>query len=141
MRSRVTLGDRTDGVVRFSGLPAVFLVAAVAAVAQSFGRFTYGVLLPAIRDDLGLSNTVAGSLGTANVAAYLVGTLTVASIAGRLRLLVIMRLGMVMAITGLGLAAIAPGARTLAAALSLAGFGGAFAWIPAPVVAARALAP
>lgn len=124
-----------------SGLPAVFLVAAVAAVAQAFGRFSFGVLLPAIRNDLGLSNTVGGSLGTANVAAYLVGTLTVASVAGRIRLLTIMRIGMVLAVVGLGLAAVAPGARTLAAALFLAGFGGAFSWIPAPVVAAAALAP
>ncbi len=141
MRPRVFLSQRTAGSVRFSGLPAVFLVAAVAAVAQAFGRFTFGVLLPAIRDDLGLSNTVAGSLGTANVAAYLIGTLTVASVAGRFRLLAIMRVGMVMAVTGLGLAALAPGAKTLAAALFLAGFGGAFTWIPAPVVAAGALAP
>lgn len=141
MRARVSLGGPTTGTGRLSGLPAVFLVAAVAAVAQAFGRFSFGVLLPAIRNDLGLSNTVGGSLGTANVAAYLIGTLTVASISGRIRLLAIMRTGMILAVSGLGLAAVAPGPRTLAAALFVAGFGGAFSWIPAPVVAAGALAP
>jgi predicted MFS family arabinose efflux permease len=141
MRAGVPLREPAAGRGRLTGLSAVFLVAAVAAVAQAFGRFSFGVLLPAIRNDLGLSNTVGGSLGTANVAAYLIGTLAVASISGRIRLLSIMRIGMILAVTGLGLAAIAPGPRTLAAALFLAGLGGAFSWIPAPVVAASALAP
>ncbi len=65
---------------RATGLPAVALVAVGAAVAQAFGRFTYGVLLPAVRDDLGISNTVAGSIGTVNVGAYLLGTLAVAAV-------------------------------------------------------------
>src|SRR5690606_8223031 len=70
MRARPSSTGPALGRRRLSGLPAVFLVAAVAGVAQSFGRFAFGVLLPAIRSDLGLSNTVGGSLGTANVAAY-----------------------------------------------------------------------
>ena len=75
------------------GLPAVFIMAAVAGVAQSFGRFAFGVVLPAIRDELGLSNTIAGTLTTVNVGAYLVGTLVVAWATGRYRLLPVMRLG------------------------------------------------
>ena len=127
--------------LRLTGTAAVVLVALTAAVAQSFGRFTFGVLLPAIRDDLDLSNTVAGSLATVNVAAYLAGTLIVASASSRFRLLVVMRTGMVLAVAGLSLAAISPGTVTLAAGLLLAGLGGALTWIPAPVVAAAALAP
>ncbi|MGE0306902.1 MAG: MFS transporter [Acidimicrobiia bacterium] len=38
-----------------------------------FGRFAYGALLPSIRDDLGLSYTVAGGLATLNLLAYLGG--------------------------------------------------------------------
>ena len=49
----------------------VVLVMAGACVAQAFGRFTYGVLLPAVRDDMLGSNRAAGLLGTVNVAAYL----------------------------------------------------------------------
>ena len=56
----------------------VILVALTAAVGQSFGRFSFGILLPAIRDDLGISNTLVGMLGAANVGAYLFGTLAVA---------------------------------------------------------------
>ena len=52
---------------RAQGWGVVILVALGAAVAQAFGRFTYSVLLPAVRDDLGVSNTVAGLLGTAPV--------------------------------------------------------------------------
>ena len=55
------------------GWVAVALVAVGATVAQASGRFTYSVLLPAVRDDLGLSNSIAGFLGTVNVAAYLLG--------------------------------------------------------------------
>ncbi len=126
---------------RLAGLAVVVLVALTAAVAQSFGRFTFGVLLPAIRDDLNLSNTVAGTLATVNVAAYLIGTLIVAAVASRFRLLVVMRVGMVLAVAGLSLASLSTGPLLLAAGLVLMGLGGALTWIPAPVVATAALAP
>lgn len=128
-------------VPRLTGPAAVVLVALTAAVAQSFGRFTFGVLLPAIRDDLGLSNTAAGSLATVNVAAYLVGTIIVASASSRFPLLKMMRAGMVLAVTGLSLAALSSGPVVLAIGLWLMGLGGALTWIPAPVVASAALAP
>ena len=61
-----------------SGWITVLVIALAAAVAQAFGRFSYGVLLPAIRDDMGITNTLAGFIGAANVGAYLIGTLMVA---------------------------------------------------------------
>jgi len=127
--------------VRVRGLPAVFLMAATAGVAQSFGRFAFGVVLPAIRNDLDLSNTVAGSLATINVGAYLAGTLAVAALAGSYKLVEIMRMGFVLAIAGLAWTAVAPGAWVIGFAMFLSGFGGAMIWIPAPVIAASALEP
>ena len=124
-----------------TGVAAVALMALVAAVAQSFGRFTYGVLLPAVRDDLGLSNTVAGSLATVNMATYLAGSLVVAAASSRFRLLGVMRVGVVLAVIGQALAAIAPGPLVLGVGLATMGMGGALAWIPAPVVTADALVP
>ena len=117
----------------------VLVVAVSAAVAQSFGRFTYGVLLPAIRDDLGLSNTVAGFIGTLNVGAYLAGTLAVAWATTRVTLLTVMRVGFVFSTVGLILSAVAPAEWLLGPAQFLAGFGGACIWIPAPVIATDAM--
>ena len=124
-----------------TGLPVVVLVAFVAAVAQSFGRFTLGVVLPAVRNDLGLSNTLAGSLATVNVGAYLIGTLAAGWATARFRLLSVMRVGVTLVAAAMLSATLATGAAALAGALFVMGFGGALTWIPAPVVAASALAP
>jgi len=117
----------------------VLLIAAGAAVAQSFGRFAYGLLLPAIRDDLAISNTLAGLIGAANVGAYLLGTLFVAWATSHYRLLSVLRLGLMLSTTGLLLAAVAPSPLLLAAALFLSGIGGACVWIPSPMIASDAL--
>ena len=117
----------------------MLLIAAGAAVAQSFGRFAYGLLLPAIRDDLAISNTLAGLIGAANVGAYLLGTLFVAWATSHYRLLSVLRLGLMLSTTGLLLAAVAPSPLLLAAALFLSGIGGACVWIPSPMIASDAL--
>ena len=121
------------------GWTTVTLVALGAAVAHAFGRFSYGLLLPAVRDDLGMSNTLAGVVGGANVGAYLLGTIIVAWATSRYLLLSVLRLGLILATSGLLLAAIADSPYLLAAGLFIAGIGGACVWIPAPVIAADAL--
>jgi predicted MFS family arabinose efflux permease len=126
---------------RARGWGVVLLVALGAAVAQAFGRFTYSVLLPAVRDDLGVSNTVAGLLGTANVGAYLAGTLLIIRATATVRLMTIMRIGFVLSLTGLALAGLAPNGVVLAAALVVMGLGGACIWIPSPAIAAAAVSP
>lgn len=123
------------------GVPAVVLIGLCAAVAQAFGRFTYGVLLPAIKDDLGISNTLAGFIGTLNVAAYLLGTIFVAAATSRFRLLEVLRFGFLFSIAGLILAAFAPNPTVLGLSQCLSGFGGACIWIPSPVVASDAMPP
>ncbi|XOV82835.1 MAG: MFS transporter [bacterium] len=123
------------------GWLTVILVASGAAVAHAFGRFSYGLLLPAVRDDLAISNTLAGFVGGANVGAYLLGTLLVAWATSHYRLLTVLRAGLLLATGGLLLAAAAPSPYVLAAGLFIAGIGGACVWIPAPVIAADALAP
>jgi predicted MFS family arabinose efflux permease len=54
-----------------------------AAVALGFSRFAYGLLLPAMRADLGWSYVEAGALNTANGAGYIAGALTAAWAAHR----------------------------------------------------------
>ena len=115
------------------------LVALAAAVGQAFGRFSYGVLLPAIRDDLSISNTLAGLVGSANMGAYLLGTLFVAWATARYRLISVMRFGLLCATGGLLIAGLADTPLALAWGLLISGIGGACLWIPAPVIAADAL--
>ncbi len=120
----------------------VGLVMASACVAQAFGRFTWGVVLPGARDDLlDGSNTLAGFFGTLNVTAYLLGTLAVSWAASRVSLVGLMRIGLSISTASLGLAAIAPNGPVLGIALFMMGIGGAVIWIPAPAISARSLPP
>ena len=117
-------------------------VMAAAAVAQSFGRFTYGVVLPSVRDDLlGGSNGTAGLLGTANVGAYLLGTIVVASLSTRLALTTLIRGGLCLSTFGLLAASVAGSGPLLALALMAMGLGGAAIWIPSPRLASLVLPP
>lgn len=118
------------------------LVMASACVAQAFGRFTWGVVLPDARDDvLGGSNTLAGFFGTVNVTAYLLGTLLVAWAASKVTLVGLVRLGLTISTGAIALAAFSPNAATLGFALFAMGLGGAIIWIPAPAISARTLPP
>jgi MFS family permease len=120
----------------------IVLVMATACVAQAFGRFTWGVVLPDARDDLlDGSNTIAGLFGTLNVTAYLVGTFAVSWMASRVSLVGLLRIGIILSTGALGLAAFAPSGLILAVALTIMGLGGALIWIPSPSIAARVLPP
>lgn len=62
-----------------------------AAVSLGITRFSYGLLLPPMREDLGWSYTLAGSMNTANAAGYLLGALMTPALMrrfGPIRLLV-----------------------------------------------------
>ena len=123
----------------FWGWTVVLLIALAAAVGHAFGRFSYGVVLPAVRDDMGITNALAGSIGAANVSAYLLGTIVVAWATSKFRLASVMRLGLVLVTLGLLIASMATGPWSLSAGLFLTGMGGAFLWIPSPVIAADSL--
>lgn len=133
--------SRPAGIAERTWL-VVGLVMASACVAQAFGRFTWGVVLPGARDDvLGGSNTLAGFFGTLNVTAYLIGTLVVSWAASKVSLVGLMRIGLSISTAALGLAAIAPNGPVLGLALFAMGLGGAVIWIPAPAISARAMPP
>lgn len=130
-------GDRLERAWLVIGL-----VMAAACVAQAFGRFTWGVVLPGARDDvLGGSNTLAGFFGTLNVTAYMVGTLAVSWASSKFSLVQLMRIGLSISTSALALAAFAPNGPVLGLALFAMGLGGAVIWIPSPAIAARALPP
>ena len=52
-----------------------FALALGAAISLGLARFSYGLFLPYMREDLGWSYLVAGSMNTANAAGYFVGAL------------------------------------------------------------------
>lgn len=110
-----------------------------ACVAQAFGRFTYGVVLPAVRDDLLGSNRAAGLIGTLNVAAYLAGTLAVATWSARLAPVTMVRAGLCLSTGGLLLASRSGSGAVLGLAVVAMGLGGAAIWIPSPRLAAAVL--
>lgn len=58
-----------------AGWVLALLLAFGPAVSNSFARFAYALVLPAMRDDLLLNYAQAGWLNTANAAGYLVGAL------------------------------------------------------------------
>jgi len=119
----------------------VLLVALASAVAQSFGRFSYALLLPAIDRDLLNSYAVAGLVGTANVGAYLLGTLAVSALSRRARPAALIQAGLAASAAGLALLTVADSAAVLAVGLGLTGFGGAFIWVPAPGLAGSVVRP
>ncbi len=119
----------------------VLLVALASAVAQSFGRFSYALLLPAINRDLLGSYAVAGVVATANVTAYLLRTPAVSALSRRARPAALIHAGLVCSVLGLALLARAGGAGELSVGLVLTGVGGAFIWVPAPGLAGSVVRP
>ncbi len=118
----------------------VFAVVPLAAmVAQSFGRFTYAAILPALQEDLAISYTLAGSFGTANLVAYLVGSAAVSWATTRFALSAMIKGGLIASVGGLFLLWWSPNLGVLVLGMVVTGLAGAFIWIPAPgVVAAMA---
>ena len=107
------------------------------AVSNSFARFAYALMLPAIRADLGLNYSQAGALNTANAIGYLGGALFAAryvSALGNRRLFCTGMVATVIAILGSGLTGdfVAQlGLRTVA------GVGGAMVFICGAVLASN----
>ncbi len=108
-----------------------------AAISLGITRFSYGLLLPPMREDLGWSYTVAGSMNTANAAGYLLGAL--------LTPMLMRRFGPVRLLVGGALWAslfmVASGFFTSAAALLLqrllAGLASAWVFVAGGLLAAR----
>ena len=120
---------------------AVAFAAASAGVAQGFGRFTLGVVLPAMRNDLGLFQHCRRVSRDCKRNCLSRWHLAVAIASSRITLLTIMRIGLLIAVGGQVLCAFAPGVIVLALGMFCSGFGGAWVWIPTPVVASAAFAP
>jgi len=117
------------------------LVTITPVVSHAFGRSTYGLLLPAMEDTLGLSHAQTGLGGTAIYGAYLLGVIVVALLSPRFEPITILRGGV--AVVGLGLVWMST-VHTLPAlmlGLFLTGGAGAGIWITGPGIVSASVEP
>jgi MFS family permease len=108
-------------------------------VSQMFARFTYSLIFTAMQRDLGLSYTLVGSIGSANLAAYLLAVVGVTWLATRWPADRMVRTGLIVATVGIGGIAFAPSTGWLVVAFVVAGASGALVWVPIPAVATALL--
>lgn len=113
----------------------VVLVALSGVVSHVFGRATMGVLVPAMADDLDLSDTLIGALSSANMGAYFAGVIIVTFTAGRIEPFTLLRVGIVTSTVGLAVIGTASSPAAVVIGTALAGLGGGGIWLTAPVIA------
>ncbi len=119
----------------------VTLVLLACCVAQGFGRFTFALLLPAVKSELLGSYGLAGFIGTMNVAAYLVGTLAMSVLSTRVNAVRLMVGGLASSSAGLLVLSAAHRPAVLVLGMALTGVGGALIYLPSPGVLAGVFPP
>lgn len=107
------------------------------ASALGLARFAYGLLVPAMREDLGWSLAEAGAMSTANGLGYLLGALVTAVVVRRLGTAAAFRWGMVLTAVALAATAISDDYLALLTARAVAGAAGAVVFITGGVIASR----
>jgi predicted MFS family arabinose efflux permease len=107
------------------------------ASALGFARFAYGLLLPAMREDLHWSLAQAGAMNTANGLGYLLGAMLSAVVVRRLGTGAAFRMGMVLTAAVLAGTALSSDFVILLVARAAAGATGAVVFIAGGVIVAR----
>ena len=110
------------------------------ASALGLARFAYGLILPAMRRELGWNLAQAGALTTANAVGYLLGAVIAAPVARRLTVTVTFRLGMVLTAAALAATAATGSYPVLLLARAAAGLSGALVFITGGVIASHVAA-
>ena len=108
-----------------------------AAISLGVTRFAYGLLLPAMRDDLGWSYTLAGAMNTANAFGYLIGALFTPNLLRRVGPSVLLWSGSLMAALFMGLSGFFTDADVLLVQRLLAGVASAVVFVAGGLMAAR----
>ncbi|SEH01336.1 Predicted arabinose efflux permease, MFS family [Nonomuraea solani] len=107
------------------------------ASALGLARFAYGLLLPAMRDDLRWTLAEAGTMSAANGLGYLLGALLTAGAVRRVGAAATFRWGMVLTAVSLAATAVSDDFLALLAARAAAGAAGAAVFITGGVIASR----
>jgi predicted MFS family arabinose efflux permease len=107
------------------------------ASALGLSRFAYGLLVPAMRDDLRWTLAQAGAMSTANGLGYLGGALVTAVVVRRLGVAPAFRWGMALTAVTLAATAVSDDFVVLLALRAAAGVAGAVVFIAGGVIASR----
>ena len=107
-------------------------IAGVSAIAVGFGfaRYGYGLFLPQIRQDFGLSVPALGWIASASYAGYLLALVAAGWLAGRVGPRPLVVTGGLAAAVGMAMVAVAGETAVLVAGLVLAGTSSGWIWAP-----------
>ena len=111
-----------------------------AAISLGITRFAYGLLLPAMRTDLGWSYTLAGGMNTANALGYFLGALATPWLLRRYGASALLRVGALLASVFMALSGFFTDASPLLLQRLLAGVASALMFVAGGVLAARLVA-
>ena len=111
------------------GLLVAFLLSFGPAVSNSFARFAYALILPAMRSDLQWSYSQAGSINTVNAFGYLLGALLTRALVARVGNRALYGWGMVLTSLAIAATGFVRDFEALMAMRVLAGVGGAAVFI------------
>lgn len=119
--------------------PLHLIAAGVAIIAATYGlgRYAYGLFLPEIRQEFGLSTTMLGLIASGSYAAFLVGTAVSSIVAARTGPRLPVVVGGISAAAGMLMIGLSQGPLVLAAGVVLAGSGSGWAYPPIPDAVAR----
>ena len=115
----------------------ILTLSLAATVGLGIGRFAYALVLPDMRDSLGLSYSAAGFLNTINAAGYLVGALLTSWMIRRFGWSATVRGGTLAALASLALCAMTGNFVALSLARLIAGVGAAASFIAGGALAAQ----
>jgi len=122
---------RTDPreITLLRGLLVAFLLSFGPAVSNSFARFAYALILPAMRSDLHWSYSQAGAINTVNAFGYLLGALLTRALVSRLGNRALYGWGMLVTSVAIAATGWVREFEALMAVRVLAGVGGAAVFI------------
>lgn len=104
--------------------------AAVVGVAFGMGRYAYGLTLPDVRSEFGLSEPLLGLIASGTFVGYLVGLLSVPRLSNRRGPRAPTTVGGVCGVAGAAIVALAPSPWILAAGAMLSGSAAGWVWAP-----------
>lgn len=120
-------GESLSGPVRSRGRDYAWVILLVGTLCEfgavGMGRFGYGMLVPAMQASLGMNNTEAGALATANLVGYLMMSAVGGALATRFGPRIVISLGMLVAGLGMVLTGFAAVSLTAAVWRAVTGVG------------------